>query len=72
MKRSIAILLAVLMLLGALSGIGAATNEVSEASADAAQQEELYPVEELVIDALDSDAEHPPEDFGTVIDPETG
>ncbi len=69
MKRSIALLLVVLTLLGALSGIGAATNEVSE---DTEQQDVIEQVDEIIVEASESDAESPFEDFGTVIDPVTG
>ena len=67
--RMAAVMLAAIMLLSVFSGIGAATNELSE---DTGQQEVIKQTEELIVEASESDAETPPEDFGTVIDPVTG
>ena len=59
MKRSLAFLLAIFLLFGAMTGIGAATNEISS---DTGQQEEI------TVEASETDADKPPDDFGTVTD----
>ena len=68
-NRSIASILAVIMIIGSLSGMGAATNDSSE---ETIWQDEAIQQDELNTEDVEVETDLPTGAIGTAIDPSTG